>query len=103
MPIKAKFTLEIAGEPSSSIPPVVLMRCFGKQKPLAPHAQRLLLASRKEAKAPKAKAKGKANPKPKGKKPTKGPAAGDDSKEKTPYALAKMKFMDQSLVQNMFV
>ena len=91
MPIKAEFILENAGEPSSSIPPVVIMRCFGKQKPLAPHAQRLLLASRKEAKAPKAKAKGKANPKPKTKKP------GDDSKEKTPYALAKMKFMEQSL------
>ena len=43
--------------PVSSIPPVVLTRVFGKQKPITPHSQRLLVAARKESRAP-AKAEG---------------------------------------------
>ena len=89
MPIKAEFTLEIAGEPSSSIRQWSSCAALANRSHWRHIAQRLLLASRKEAKAPKAKAKGKANPKPKGKKPTKGPAAGDDSKEKPPMLLQR--------------
>ena len=111
------FQLDIA-KPVSGIHPAVLKRCAGKQQPVAPHAQRLLVASRKEAKAPKtektkggqAKGKGKGKngkgkngkcesgqgkcPKPKGPKDAK--AKGSSSK--SDYAVARANFMQQLLL-----
>lgn len=48
-----------ATESQTSIPLEVMTRCYGKQTPIAPHAQRALLASQKEAKLEKGKGKGK--------------------------------------------
>ena len=101
----------------SSIPPPVLKRVFGKQKPVTPHSQRLLVAARKEPRAPaapekpvaKAKAstgKGRGKGKGKGKK-GRGRGRGKVS-TKTPYAIAKEEFMAQlgflvnDLVSNCF-
>ena len=54
---KAPFELEVKGV--SGIPEAVLRRCTGKQRPVVPHKQRLLVASIKEAKAD---SKGKRDP-----------------------------------------
>lgn len=48
------------------VPSEVLKRCYGKQAPITPHSQRLLVAATKEAKA-EAKGHGKGNGKGKGK------------------------------------
>ena len=84
---------------SSSIPSAVLKRCYGKQSPITPHQQKLLLAARREAKAPQAKAAGKS------KKPTKGKGKGKGRgkslqgkgskgpKAKSDYAIAKADFL----------
>ena len=104
----------------SSIPDAVLRRCVGKQTPVTPHAQRLLVASMKEAKMPqpgeapgklaaKAKAKSKASAKPKApskpkvSKPKATPAAKSGAApkgEKTPYALAKDAYVAEFLVSS---
>ena len=97
--------------PVSKVPPAVLTRCFGKQTPVAPHAQRLLAAARRESNVPtkgkaKAKAKAKASAKGSGKGKGKGKdkkANGNNSegkspkdpKEKSPYALAKIAYFEQ--------
>ena len=94
-----------------------MLRVVGKQTPVAPHSQRLLVAALKEAKMngtggdggdnkrckakakPKAKAKGKTN----SKKTTPAPKAAAEQKvprEKTPYGLAKDAFMLKLLVSN---
>lgn len=96
------------------VPSEVLKRCYGKQAPITPHSQRLLVAATKEAKAEakghgkgngKGKGKGKgskpkippkrslkekkaANPKKKSQKPV------GEPKPKTPYAEAKAKFFE---------
>lgn len=101
------------------------MRCFGKQKPVTPHAQRLLVAHAKAVKQEKKAEKEKNSEKHKGKrhsskvaegagakteekktrtnkntspKDSKVTGAGAETvpktKTKTPYALAKDKFMD---------
>lgn len=82
----------------SGIPPSVLQRCVGKQRPITPHAQRLLVAACSEAKSegngtrdpkkkdkgnkPKAKAsaksKAKAKPQPKKKVEKPNPAGAND-------------------------
>ena len=63
--IKAPF--EIAPrEPVSGIPGEVLKRCFGKQAPCTPRAQRLLVAATKEAKVEQKQNKGKGKGKGKG-------------------------------------
>lgn len=87
----------------ASVPPEVIKRVSGKQAPPAPHRQRLLVASVKEAKAeakgkqdpstgpePKAKAKSKAKAKTTKRDPEK-------PREKTPYAEAKDKFIAKFL------
>ena len=105
-------------KPVSTIPPAVLTRCFGKQKPVTPHAQRLLVASRKESRTPAGKAaakgKGKGNKgkggkgksgKGKGKGATKDVKAPNGSKKapkgtqsKSAYAVAKDNFMQMLLL-----
>ena len=68
-------------EPISGIPGEVLKRCFGKQTPCTPHAQRLLVAATKEAKAEKkGQGKGKSG---KG-KPGKGKDKVDETKVAKP-------------------
>ena len=90
--------------PVSSIPPVVLTRVFGKQKPITPHSQRLLVAARKESRAPAkaegSKGKGKGSKGrgkgAKGTKSTKGKGRGKGkaaTKAKTPYAMAKAAYL----------
>ena len=111
---EAPFTLDPNGQ-VAGVSSEVLRRCFGKQSPITPHAQRLLVAASKEAgvpkpAAPKTKAKAKAKPKaaPKGKtgkekasqeksKGGKEKATKAKSREKTPYALAKDAFMAEFL------
>ena len=102
---------------ASSIPPEVLHRVVGKQTPVAPHAQRLLVAALKEAKingtggdggnklakADKGKPKAKAKAKTTSKKTIPVPKAAAEKKpprEKTPYTLAKDAFMSKLLVSN---
>ena len=94
-------------------------RVVGKQAPVAPHSQRLLVAALKEAKTNgsgdgddgkppkvakgKAKAKAKAKAKTTAKKTTPVPKAAAEKKaprEKTPYTLAKDAFMLKLLVSN---
>ena len=103
-------------KPKSSIPESVLRRCAGKQRPVTPHAQRLLVAARREAKTPAGKGKGK-NGKGKGKgknvgksKPSKAPKAKaakeaktKEASAKTPYAVAKASFMATLLLGWFFV
>ena len=101
----------------SSIPVDVMHRVVGKQAPVAPHSQRLLVAALKEAKtngsgdgddgkprkAAKGKAKAKAKAKTTAKKTTPVPKAAAEKKaprEKTPYTLAKDAFMLKLLVSN---
>lgn len=95
------------------IPTQVFRRCVGKQSPYTPHAQRLLVASLKAAKAegggkldpngkpqPKEKATAK-KPKSKASPKKKKQVDGDETvaakpkqpKQKTPYALAKDAYM----------
>ena len=72
---------------------------------MTPHAQRLLVASVKEAKVEKSehakKRKNEAKPPGKSKppKPAK-PDEHDGVKQKTPYADAKAKFIDRFLARN---
>ena len=112
------FDLKV-GTPVSSLPPEVIRRRTGKQSPVAPHAQRLLVAHAKEAKAElkgsgkgnkgtgkgkgksKGKGKGKAdkvnkktNPKAKAKAKA-DPKPKAEPKQKSPYASAKAVFMDK--------
>ena len=108
---KDEFQLDI-GKPVSSIPPAVLKRCFGKQKPVVPHAQRLLVAARKDAKAPASKGdggkgKGKSKSKsksgkggaaPKAKAKVKAAKSKDDTDTKSAYAVAKANFMKALLL-----
>ena len=105
-PVEAEFTLEVA-KPVSTIPVQVLKRCFGKQKPVVPHCQRLLVAARKEVRAPKAKAKAKASAKGRGRGKGKGGKASgrgkgkpkpEVEKEKSAYAVAKAEFMRKLLL-----
>ena len=92
---------------AGSIPSEIVQRCRGKQTPVNPHAQRLLVAATKDAKSIKGKGKDSKEKKEKPKGPTgdrleskvakeraprKPPAEGDRSK--TPYALAKDLFVD---------
>lgn len=97
------------GPPISDVDPEIKRRCFGKQTPITPHAQRLMVASVKEAKA-EAKGKGKSNDdgQKKSKKknnkdsPSKSKAKAKakankktkdaEPKKKTPYAEAKIAF-----------
>lgn len=109
---KDEFYLNINSHLDSKIPPTVLKRVSGKQKPLAPHAYRLLAAAHKDPPEPKAKAapksKASATPKAKGhgkgrkggkggksgkgvKKSKKG--KGTEPKEKSQYAIAKATFI----------
>lgn len=75
------------------IPGPVLKRVTGKQSPVVPHCQRLLVASRKEAKAPKApKSKAKAKAKSKAKQSKKAKGRGKGKGQKTEYAIAKAAF-----------
>ena len=106
--------MDVKGE-VSGIPAEVLTRCYGKQAPVTPHRQRLLVASTKEAKAEgnKGNGKGKGNRKGKGKakgngKPkskAKAKVAKKSGKEvtkpksKTPYAEAKESFLRKFRVQ----
>lgn len=81
-------------DPVSGIPAEVTHRCTGKQAPIAPHAQRLLVASTKAAKTQGKGAKGK--PKAKGKskaKPKKGKGASNAQKNPSAYAQAKAAYM----------
>ena len=124
--VKAPFDLEATKAPGSAIPAVVLTRCFGKQTPVTPHAQRLLVAHAKEvkqekkvekekksawnkgkghgskveqgagAKKEKKNASKKKNANPEDSKDSSG-AAETAPKTKTPYALAKDQFMDKFL------
>ena len=105
------FDLDLGGPmPESSIPPAVLQRCNGKQTPVAPHAQRLLVAASKAAKAPSKVPKEPAVKKPTGKgdgkrkaaakaKPanTESAAAEPEPKQKSPYSLAKAMFVAEFL------
>lgn len=85
--------------PQSSIPVQVLKRVFGKQKPVTPHAQRLLVAARKEVRAPKPKASSGGKGKGRGKGRGKGKASkAHGAKPKTPYALAKDEYMKKLLL-----
>ena len=100
--------------PISSIPPVVLKRVFGKQKPITPHSQRLLVAARKESRAPakgegpaKGKGKGRGGRGPKGRgkgaKGAKGKGGGKGNagaKPKTPYATAKAAYLQTLFLGN---
>lgn len=103
---EAEFQIDSPDPPATGIPPAVLKRCFGKQRPIAPHCQRLLMAARKEIKAPakaKAKAKGKAKAKAKAKGGGKGKGnrkGSEQSNDPSAYATAKAQFMEQSLVSN---
>lgn len=102
------FDLDVKGA-VSGIPAQVLTRCYGKQAPVTPHRQRLLVASAKEAKAEGNKGNGKGKGKPKGsgkpKSKAKAKAAKKSGKEvtkpksKTPYAEAKESFLHKSRVQ----
>lgn len=96
--VEAEFSLDVA-TPQSSIPAVVLTRVFGKQKPITPHAQRLLVAARKEARAPKPKTSSEGKGKGRGKGRGKGKASkARGAKPKTPYSLAKDEFMNKLLL-----
>ena len=120
---EAPFNVELNKDVALGVPPAVLQRCVGKQTPVTPHAQRLLVASMKEAKAdgkgskdptkPKAKAKGTPKPKAKSKseKPDKVAKASKPKAEKTektekterkktPYGLAKDAYMLKFLGSN---
>ena len=59
LPCKAPFDLEVKVA-KTSLPQKVLETCLGKQRPMTPHAQRLLVAAQKEAKIEKAEAKSRA-------------------------------------------
>lgn len=120
IPPEAEFVLDVEKGDDCSIPTHVFRRCVGKQAPFAPHAQRLLVASLKSAKAdgggkhdpaskavPKAKAKRDPKPKssPKKKKTKAETKDGNETaeakpKQKTPYALAKDAFMLKFLGSN---
>eukprot|EP00435_Cladocopium_sp_Y103_P049236 s1600_g14.t1 len=113
---------EATKAPGSAIPPEVLKRCFGKETPVTPHARRLLVAHAKEAKQEKKaekeknrettkkkaerekkcektkepkveQKKSKAKAKPKESKVD--PGVEPVPKTKTPYALAKERFMEK--------
>ena len=90
---EAGFHIESPDPPSTGIPSAVLKRCFGKQRPIAPHCQRLLVAARKEIKAPAPKAKAKAKAKAKG-------GGKGNGKDPSACAAAKAQFMEESLVAN---
>ena len=99
------------------MPTDVIKRCYGKQTPIAPHKQRLLVASSKDAtieatarnakdkpqKAKKTttKSKGKGKGDAKSKKVTPPKSAPPDGevapKSKTPYAEAKSVFINKFL------
>ena len=103
-PVEAEFTLEVA-KPVSTIPVQVLKRCFGKQKPVVPHCQRLLVAARKEVRAPKAKAKASAKGRGRGKGKGgnasgrgKGKPKPEVEKEKSAYAVAKAEIVRKLLL-----
>lgn len=99
--VEVPFELQLGGS-GSMIPGPVLKRVTGKQSPVVPHCQRLLVASRKEAKMPKApnaagpkakaKAKAKTKAKTKAKNPKKAKGKGKGKTQKTDYALAKAAF-----------
>ena len=111
---EATFTLDPAGQ-VSSVPASVQNRIFGKQTPINPHAQRLLVAASKPAKpaepknpakvtktSTKTKAKDSKAAKAKDSKAAKAKESkaakvkdskAKTSKEKTPYALAKDAYM----------
>ena len=115
---EATFTLDptIA---VANVPPAVTTRVFGKQAPINPHAQRLLVAASKPAETPKAKATAKSKAKAKASKDKdkaakpKVEAAGKSkskpktsksgdktpktAREKTPYALAKESYIEMFL------
>ena len=112
---EAPFEMELNPTVGSTIPSNVMTRVRGKQCPVVPHAQRLLVAATKEAKAEKGKGKGKKGkgkgkgggggkhkPKPKTKgKPKSKPVKPVESepKPKTAYADAKSVYMEQFRVQ----
>lgn len=88
----------------SEIPVEVAKRCFGKQTPITPHSQRLLVASAKEAKVEKGskgagKGKPKATAKPKAKQKSKQQEkdTGSDEKKKSAYAQEKEKYIGEFL------
>ena len=109
---EAAFHLEVK-VPSTTVPTDVIKRCYGKQTPIAPHKQRLLVASSKDAtienakekpqKAKKTttKSKGKGKGDAKSKKVTPPKSAPPDGevapKSKTPYAEAKSVFINKFL------
>lgn len=104
---EAPFNLEVKA-PLSSVPEAVMKRCWGKQAPIAPHRQRLLIAGCKEATLEDAKkqdkpVKPKAPAKPKKVKQDKQvppkPSGEAASKNKTPYAEAKTIFINKFLDQ----
>lgn len=91
----------------------ILRRCSGKQTPIAPHAQRLLTAAKKEVKLGKGKGDGKGRGKGKGnskgktqkKAEPKQKPKGSDSKSKpskppSEYAKAKADYMAKFLDSN---
>ena len=86
-------------EPVSGIPASITHRCTGKQAPIAPHAQRMLVASTKAAKTQGVTEKGKpSKPKPKAKgkakgKPKKDKEASDPRKTPSAYAQTKAAYM----------
>lgn len=100
--------MEINEALAGSIPSDIVKRCHGKQTPVNPHAQRLLVAATKDAKSIKGKGKDSKEKKeqPKGNKvdksankvvakdpaPRKPHVEGD--RTKTAYALAKDLFVD---------
>ena len=103
---EAPFNLDMQA-PLSRVPADVLKRCCGKQAPIAPHRQRLLIAASKEATLEDTKKNGKGNnqkpkaaPKPKKVKQDPPKASGEAaSKNKTPYTEAKTIFINKFLDQ----
>ena len=88
----------------TEIPVEVAKRCYGKQTPITPHSQRLLVAAAKEAKVEKGskgagKGKPKAGTKPKAKPKSKPQErdTGSDGKKKSAYAQEKDKYIGEFL------
>ncbi len=100
--IQAPFDLEIDEQLAGDIPSEVVRRCRGKQTPINPHAQRLLVAATKEAKtnAKCKKDKGETKETKETKREKKQKPSGEESKTsggKTPYAVAKDRFVAEFL------
>ena len=103
------FNLEI-GPGSSNIPPEVLRRCNGKQTPITPHRQRLLVAASKDSKR-EIKGKGKGagkgegkdvngvGPQKKAKKPSTKKKPATAKREQSTYGDAKAAYMKRPLAQ----